>query len=851
MGDHMAPLPRGKRGQAIQAIQATLPETPATKAPSKSANQARSTIRRAARAAQPAGIVALAGQAQQPRGRRSKKPPAALDDMSSPSAPVAAAAGRADDTSGASLKRKSPDAAPGGVSEANSGDGWLSRARGNQAEAAAERQQTGSAGSSGSGSGSVIRAPGRSPSPEIVCASGLMATQEWPTGPVEQPKLSYQRKRRVQWGLAGSSSGGCRTAVESDSGSGNGSGGILREGLLRQDGGVDIARQQPQGIENLGNTCYMNATLQVLMGLQPFIEDLKAASAVAADAACTLASASAASEFGERGSKASIIQALLDFFQRQQAASKYASRTPAQGASPEAIKRTIDQRMSTFQGAFQQDAHEFLGALLEEVQTEVVRREAALCGPKARSVPLLATACPAARNFSFCIERQVTCSKCGEVTCVAEQYRDLSLELPPDGPVSPWNMTGCTPGWGNGAPRLCARKLIQQHLQDEMVEKSCEKCGGGDVAHRVQHVLRRLPRVLVLHLKRFQVQLIAGSATSSFRKLHSRVAVPDSLDLSALTDSATSPPLERGRPSLPLPAQLDASGDKENCAAAGNHALQTSPYKQALAGPAPASLALLGVPGTRSNRGVLSEPATPPPLLLPLSPGGVPAQERPLQRAPPQQQSCAAQLSDGVEGPCKSGADVGACGLLECTGSAAQGLVDLAVGGDSTEEEQLQEALRMSREEAEFQQALLASVSPNAPAARIQSCSGEPAEGLYRHADGGSDVSATTPMSPPAPGAVSASGREPPEVYHVTEPVHEPSASQESVQAMYQLKAVINHVGHTCQSGHFTAHVRDPLSGRWFCHNDSHVLPLDPTSHTIQVDRPRDCYVLLYQHTGL
>lgn len=62
--------------------------------------------------------------------------------------------------------------------------------------------------------------------------------------------------------------------------------------------------------------------MQVLMGLQPFIEDLKAASAVAADAACTLASASAASEFGERGSKASIIQALLDFFQRQQAASK-------------------------------------------------------------------------------------------------------------------------------------------------------------------------------------------------------------------------------------------------------------------------------------------------------------------------------------------------------------------------------------------------------------------------------------------------------------------------------------------------------------------------------------------------
>lgn len=53
-----------------------------------------------------------------------------------------------------------------------------------------------------------------------------------------------------------------------------------------------------------------------------------------------------------------------------------------------------------------------------------------------------------------------------------------------------------------------------------------------------------------------------------------------------------------------------------------------------------------------------------------------------------------ASIADGVEGPCKSGADVGACGLLECTGSAAQGLVDLAVGGDSTEEEQLQEVQR-------------------------------------------------------------------------------------------------------------------------------------------------------------
>ena len=35
--------------------------------------------------------------------------------------------------------------------------------------------------------------------------------------------------------------------------------------------------------------------------------------------------------------------------------------------------------------------------------------------------------------------------------------------------------------------------------------KACEGCGGGAVLHKIHHVLRRLPRVFLLHLKRFQV----------------------------------------------------------------------------------------------------------------------------------------------------------------------------------------------------------------------------------------------------------------------------------------------------------------------------------------------------------
>ena len=51
-----------------------------------------------------------------------------------------------------------------------------------------------------------------------------------------------------------------------------------------------------------------------------------------------------------------------------------------------------------------QDAHEFLGTLLEQVQGEVLRREAAALGTP--RVPVGATRCPASRTFSFCVEHQ-------------------------------------------------------------------------------------------------------------------------------------------------------------------------------------------------------------------------------------------------------------------------------------------------------------------------------------------------------------------------------------------------------------------------------------------------------------
>ena len=191
-----------------------------------------------------------------------------------------------------------------------------------------------------------------------------------------------------------------------------------------------------------------------------------------------------------------------------------------------------------------------------------------------RSVALSATACPAARNFSFCIEHQVlwlflvflqcpdkyrpqplanvgcinpdgpfksqhsglqvVCSRCQRQTRLQEQFMHLSLELPegvdeaarlntqsllqdhlqvPGGRVGPrWKYNSHVKGtvskqaqWGHFPVMNTSRAVVCFLPQNETVEKTCEGCGAENVKHSVHHVLRRLPRVLALHFKRFRV----------------------------------------------------------------------------------------------------------------------------------------------------------------------------------------------------------------------------------------------------------------------------------------------------------------------------------------------------------
>ncbi|XP_008296520.1 ubiquitin carboxyl-terminal hydrolase 2a isoform X2 [Stegastes partitus] len=66
-------------------------------------------------------------------------------------------------------------------------------------------------------------------------------------------------------------------------------------------------------------------------------------------------------------------------------------------------------------------------------------------------------------------------------------------------------------------------------------------------------------------------------------------------------------------------------------------------------------------------------------------------------------------------------------------------------------------------------------------------------------------------------------------------------ASENSINAVYNLYAVSNHSG-TTMGGHYTAYCRNPNSGEWYTFNDSRVTPMSSS----QV-RSSDAYVLFYE----
>ncbi|XP_068184773.1 ubiquitin carboxyl-terminal hydrolase 37 [Antennarius striatus] len=288
-----------------------------------------------------------------------------------------------------------------------------------------------------------------------------------------------------------------------------------------------LAQSQPplQGFSNLGNTCYMNAILQSLFSLPSFSIDMLRQSIPW---------------------KKVPINALLRRFAHLMA-KKDVGCPETKKDLLRKVKSAISSTAERFSGNMQNDAHEFLSQCLDQLKDDVEKmnkswaNEAAASSSSSvaadNSQEVTSTAktepgeevetsriytCPVAVNMEFEVQHTITCKGCGEVVTKREQFNDLSIDLPRRKKT---------------LPLRSIQDSLDLFFRMEEIEYSCEKCNGKSAT--VTHKFSKLPRVLILHLKRysFNAQLSLNS------KLGQQVVIPRYLTLFSHCTESTRPPV--------------------------------------------------------------------------------------------------------------------------------------------------------------------------------------------------------------------------------------------------------------------------------------------------------------------
>jgi uncharacterized UBP type Zn finger protein len=135
-----------------------------------------------------------------------------------------------------------------------------------------------------------------------------------------------------------------------------------------------------RGLRNMGNTCYMNASLQMLYSCRNFMTALQQ------------------SPGGE------LVQSVCDIYRELQRFDLSAS-----AAQPNQIKRAIDKKTEKFLGYEQRDAHEFLADLIDHLDEEIKTNSSGDGGETTATD----TALRPTDGFCLTVRAHLQCTSCG------------------------------------------------------------------------------------------------------------------------------------------------------------------------------------------------------------------------------------------------------------------------------------------------------------------------------------------------------------------------------------------------------------------------------------------------------
>jgi ubiquitin carboxyl-terminal hydrolase 9/13 len=260
---------------------------------------------------------------------------------------------------------------------------------------------------------------------------------------------------------------------------------------------------------------------------------------------------------GRYGMEESLFTSLRDIFE-----SIIDSQSRIGVVSPHRFLEILRRDNEMFRSAMHQDAHEFLNYVLNQVVDEVdlfVKKNPELVkqlaieksrkntnGMVGGSVtddldaPVKSTIRPIDQKwvhdiFEGRLTSETRCLTCETTSQRDEPFLDLSVDLSPHTSVT-----------------ACLRKFSEEEMLCERNKFHCDTCGGLQEAEKRMKI-KRLPRVLALHLKRFKyteavaTNGIIGGLTDGFyaaqrlHKLFHRVVYPFHLRLFDTTDDAVDP----------------------------------------------------------------------------------------------------------------------------------------------------------------------------------------------------------------------------------------------------------------------------------------------------------------------
>ncbi|EJC98825.1 cysteine proteinase [Fomitiporia mediterranea MF3/22] len=281
---------------------------------------------------------------------------------------------------------------------------------------------------------------------------------------------------------------------------------------------INKAEDKHFGLENFGNTCYVNSVFQALYFCHPFRELIIQAHDKSNPPVTNSNGSAPLTGPPIPIAPPTMFSALRALFVH------ISSNSLDKGVvAPRAFVEKLKKENELFRSSMHQDAHEFLIYLLNKI-AEDLEEEARNVRSGSSSGEDRKTNSSTNSNivhdlFEGVLTSETRCLTCETVSSRDEAFLDLSIDIEQNSSVT-----------------ACLRQFSASEMLCQKNKFFCDSCCGLQEAEKRMKI-KRLPNVLALHLKRFKYQEDVGK----YIKLAYRVAFPLELRLFNTADDAVDP----------------------------------------------------------------------------------------------------------------------------------------------------------------------------------------------------------------------------------------------------------------------------------------------------------------------